>query len=781
MSSPVPNNEVDTLADDVQSQQSVHDKASIVDVYKAATKNLNKIYDRVNHNLSNAKETLNVATFNAKGVTNEYYATKKLEDEREQRRELGKVGITDALLNVRGTFTNFQTIEKKWYLAIYPKTSPIVPGKEYTAAGELRKEDADWDDIHHTSLDSLPKEGVPNSFPEYERIVNWKKTSEAPVTGRQGEFARTVFLYPFSTESFLDLSFYVHLTDLFRYRSLEFCLYIEGPHDAEPLLPKAMVLDSEFGLPLSRTDLGYVPHVKDNKRSFQKIISSYMKKSKYLPGFYAEMSLRRGSIFSPSGGRLHLSLKPNAPMLLNLPEGHKLAALEGLDILVTLMPIAQPSTLYLRTFRSQEMVAPCYPSNLVDCTNLSSVRVEWDQLSTGRATCSGLYRDKVFIGSLNRGPKKTECMLYEFSKYGKRVGRVFAHEGNERVVFLFSGHIHIVCCFNSGMIAVVVEKTILAGANQYFDSNNEGSKTTEWEEPLYLQTHPVGSKLISGCITHHANMDMSFIVDSKNGISVHILDKGNSIRTAYNEGFLSSEVRQLCCYRDRLYLAHVDGKITVINISLILNGELEYITQLSRLIVMHETIITTGITSMAVFSSNAFLGFKNEDDFEKKPKAAIKDINSLSDNIRFTVVEGHMLLVGGSDEDPTVRLLKPDLTGMREIVCLKGHSKAVTDVFADAAGRFFITASKGDKSILLWDGLTFRCEKQITDVSIGSINIGDNLIVVSSISNPFVRFWGIPAPLVKFQKVKGIVDEDRNPEYIIATRNTYFCQVGYKF
>lgn len=271
------------------------------------------------------------------------------------------------------------------------------------------------------------------------------------------------------------------------------------------------------------------------------------------------MSLRRGSIFSPCGGRLHLSLKSNSPMLLNLPEGHKLAALDGLDILVTLMPIAQPSTLYLRTFKSVDSEAPCYPSYLLDCINLQTIPVQWDQLSTGRATCSGQYRNKVFIGSLNRGPKKTECVLYEFTKFGKRVGKVFVRDGNERVIFLFSGHIHVVCCFNNGMIGIVYEKTLLSDAKTRdrsdgthdtlfkrqnsitLDGTNPDATTSSWEDPLYLQTHPEGSKLISGCMVHHANMDISFIVDHLNGISVHILDKGLSIRTAYNEGFLSSK------------------------------------------------------------------------------------------------------------------------------------------------------------------------------------------------------------------------------------------------
>ena len=629
-----------------EGQSNVNDseinKATIGDVYKVATKSFVKILDRVSHNVNQAKESVNVATTNVKEVRKEYLVTKKLKNVIDNRRDAGKVAITDSLLNVRGTFTTFQTIEKKWYLAVYPKTYPLNTGKDYNNVNELHKEDVDYDDIHHTPLDQLPKDGVPNSFPEYEKIVHWKKTSLAPVTGRQGEFARSVYMYPFSTESFLDLSFYVHLADLYRYRSVEFCIYIEGPHDAEPLLPKAVVLNSEFGLPLSRTDLGYVPHVAEKKKSLQSILNSYMKKSKYIPGFYAEMSLKRGSVFNPCGGRLHLTLKPNAPMLLNLPDGHKLAAMDGLDLLVTLMPIAQPSTLYLRTFRSQESVTPCYPSYLLDCTHLSTIPVQWDQLSTGRATCSGQYRSKVFIGSLNRGPKKTECVLYEFTRFGKRTGKVLSREGNERITFLFSGHIHTVCCFNSGMIAIVHEKTLLSeaksrggviGDESSINNNLPTFENSLWEEPLYLQTHPEGSKLISGCMVHHANMDISFIVDNKNGISVHILDKGLSIRTAYNEGFISSEIKQLCCYGQRLYLAHTDGKITIININLILNGELEYITQLSRLIVMHETILTSGISSIAVFSANGFLGMKNEDEVVKKPKV-VKDIMSVTENIK---------------------------------------------------------------------------------------------------------------------------------------------------
>lgn len=42
------------------------------------------------------------------------------------------------------------------------------------------------------------------------------------------ESIESVQMYPFSTKSFLDLSFYCHLTDLSRYTSFEIVIYIES-------------------------------------------------------------------------------------------------------------------------------------------------------------------------------------------------------------------------------------------------------------------------------------------------------------------------------------------------------------------------------------------------------------------------------------------------------------------------------------------------------------------------------------------------------------------------
>jgi hypothetical protein len=139
-----------------------------------------------------------------------------------------------------------------------------------------------------------------------------------------------------------------------------------------------------------------------------------------------------------------------------------------------------------------------------------------------------------------------------------------------------------------------------------------------------------------------------------------------------------------------------------------------------------------------------------------------------------------MLLVGGNDIDPSVRLLYPHISGMKEIVALKGHSRAISSIHVDAAGRCFITASRGDHSILIWDGLTFNCERQIRDVSIGDLVVADDLIVISSITTPFLRFYGKPdvyrREKLKLKEKGTVVDDDNNDSFLSAIREPYFCQ-----
>ena len=107
----------------------------------------------------------------------------------------------------------------------------------------------------------------------------------------------------------------------------------------------------------------------------------------------------------------------------------------------------------------------------------------------------------------------------------------------------------------------------------------------------------------------------------------------------------------------------------------------------------------------------------------------------------------------------------------------------MTDILCDAAGRYLITSSRGDRSIRVYDGLTFVCERHIADISIGSIIMADDLLVVSSITAPFLRFWGAPEKLKRRGKaaIKAEArDDDINPLHISAVRNPYFCQAMLK-
>jgi hypothetical protein len=80
---------------------------------------------------------------------------------------------------------------------------------------------------------------------------------------------------------------------------------------------------------------------------------------------------------------------------------------------------------------------------------------------------------------------------------------------------------------------------------------------------------------------------------------------------------------------------------------------------------------------------------------------------------------------------------------MREIVTLNGHKHAVTHILVDAAGRYIFSGSVSDNTILIWDGLSFTCEKQIENVNVSSMVLSHNALVVGSFKAPFLRVWKV--------------------------------------
>ena len=125
----------------------------------------------------------------------------------------------------------------------------------------------------------------------------------------------------------------------------------------------------------------------------------------------------------------------------------------------------------------------------------------------------------------------------------------------------------------------------------------------------------------------------------------------------------------------------------------------------------------------------------------------------MRDHRRSVGVEGHLLLVGGGDLNPYVKIFRPTLgtsthpVELRLLTSLKGHhSAAVTQVLSDAVGRCFFSASISDGRICIWDGLTFANIRVIECTGFHSVAIGlDCLIAIGATPVPFVRLWAVGA------------------------------------
>ena len=93
-----------------------------------------------------------------------------------------------------------------------------------------------------------------------------------------------------------------------------------------------------------------------------------------------------GLDLGPCGGRLHVILHPNIEELTPFPQASPLLRASPLHLLATLLPVTIPSTQLLRLFRPVALPAPCYPSALIDATNLDDEEwtLDWDHQRAGK-------------------------------------------------------------------------------------------------------------------------------------------------------------------------------------------------------------------------------------------------------------------------------------------------------------------------------------------------------------------------------------------------------------
>jgi hypothetical protein len=209
---------------------------------------------------------------------------------------------------------------------------------------------------------------------------------------------------------------------------------------------------------------------------------------------------------------------------------------------------------------------------------------------------------------------------------------------------------------------------------------------------------------------------MFFTVNVVGAVSVHLMHRGEELRSFFNAPFLPmhGKITAIAAFGRYLYVGMQDGYIIVIGLQAVFEGRIEMLGRLSELVVRQDAFYAAhsgetpvaksksrssrrkhfaddddtseaeavaetsddfqrSVTCMAVVSPNGFLGLRDEDEVIRTADHGIghpnnpgimtmdpeyfhntwaKDpahVAAMEELLRGDVVEGHLLLVGGSD------------------------------------------------------------------------------------------------------------------------------------
>ena len=662
----------------------------------------------------------------AKNATDSYLDNTKKAQERLHRKVNGVAGLNDALLHIAGTLAHCPSLDRQWHVGLYPKGT-YTP--QPTFFGSLKATNISLEQSGSTNTNEKEMFVLPGSNESNSDNKVLVESGTGLVTkGDKTERYQSVPGYPLNRHTFSNLSFHSHLTDLPRYHEMEIVIFIETL--GSTYIPTAGINRDKNGYPHDS-----LPNISQGESSAANTQSAF-----FAPAFFAEFPLRGGGAFPPCGGRLHLKLRPNKSVIGRLPKAKQFLALDGLGVVVSLFPVSNPPSSFLRTFRGFQRSQPCYPSNLVDAYLLEPTAV--NTIAQGASICVGSFKDRLFVSTRNKGI--TPGVL-EYDECGTCLGEV-CDTGAEKignVTIIVAGLKHVACCSTNGIIMVLYSPSI---GPTIRTGSRKNAPPSKWAKPLFLLNNESRQPITCATMHCHAGIDILFTSDKGGQISLALIDRGQVIRHYTNSAFLyPHKITGLAVNAMRLYVSLSNGYLTVIDLSSILEkGQVESGAYLDRFILAQEACFDedAGITCIATLTPNGFLGFRDEDD--EAAFIAKTDKNGKSKRIQESgPLEGHLVLVGGGDGDPSVKVLQPKTKGIRLLTALLGHSKAVTHISTDAAGRYFFTASSAEHKILVYDGLSFSILRSFDDISIGGISLGENCLIVSSFRPPFLKMWRV--------------------------------------
>ncbi len=421
-------------------------------------------------------------------------------------------------------------------------------------------------------------------------------------------------------------------------------------------------------------------------------------------------------------------------------------------------------------------------------------------------TLSVIFLFRILVSARHKG---TPLGLLEYNKDGECISRITDHiESLKTIVAIISGNKHVLLCSNGGNMGMIRLK-----------------KSNTWSSPSLMELHQ--STVLLGTSMTRSGIDFFFTVDKYSNVGVCIFDSGRLIKSILNPTFANSTISCVSSCANFIYLGQTDGVLLVIDIGELLDGDFKVATNLKQKIIFCGDIFSnkTSITSLAVLAGNAYFELPTEDPVQGrkwKPRTRVSkaksnknnglgsgsilnsalygdfddDIGNSSD----ACLEGHLVLVGGGDGDPRVRVMRvnqvfPKVTDavetgrqdgkaepytiIQEIAILRGHTRSVSGIIVDAAGRYIISASKDDRMFLVWDAFTFTCEKLCDDIDIGSIHGGLNSLFICSFKPPYLTIFTVPKERIEGWQANDAVADDGRPE-IGMVRTNLWCTASVK-
>ena len=123
--------------------------------------------------------------------------------------------------------------------------------------------------------------------------------------------------------------------------------------------------------------------------------------------------------------------------------------------------------------------------------------------------------------------------------------------------------------------------------------------------------------------------------------------------------------------------------------------------------------------------------------------------------------------------------------GVQIIATLTAHTRAVTQISIDTAGRFFFSGSQGDMQVCVWDAVALSLVHVFRGVSMNCMVVSNDCLFITSSTAPYVRVWSGAVSRLRDHtddcevvegRLDGVGREEEKKEVVLELDNSKVCQ-----